>query len=85
MSILLVISSGPYGIVRHPGYTATILGLVLVTPLLLGSWWAFIPAMLATLCLILHTALEDRTLQKELSGYEAYTRKVPYRLIPGLW
>lgn len=80
-----VIESGPYGIVRHPGYTTTLFGLVLAIPLLLGSWWAFIPAMLATLCLIVRTALEDRTLQKELSGYDAYTRKVRYRLIPGLW
>ncbi len=80
-----VITSGPYGIVRHPGYTATILGLVLATPLLLGSWWAFIPAILSTACLTVRTALEDQTLRKELSGYEAYTRKVRYRLVPGLW
>ncbi|MBE9103316.1 methyltransferase family protein [Vacuolonema iberomarrocanum] len=80
-----VIESGPYGIVRHPGYTATLFGLILAMPLLLGSWWAFIPAMLATLCLIVRTALEDRTLQQELSGYDTYTRKVRYRLIPGLW
>ena len=80
-----VITSGPYRIVRHPGYTATLLGLVLATPLLLGSWWAFIPAVLSMLCLILRTALEDRTLRKELSGYEAYARKVHYRLLPGLW
>ncbi len=80
-----VIQSGPYGIVRHPGYTATILGLLLATPFLLGSWWAFIPAILSTVCLIIRTALEDRTLQKELPGYEAYTHKVRYRLLPGLW
>ncbi len=80
-----VIDSGPYRIVRHPGYIATILGLVLATPLLLGSWWAFIPAILAAVCLILRTVLEDRTLRQELSGYEAYTRKVHYRLLPGLW
>ena len=80
-----VIESGPYRIVRHPGYLATILGLVLPTPLLLGSWWAFIPTILAMACLILRTVLEDRTLRKELSGYEAYTRKVRYRLLPGLW
>lgn len=80
-----VIESGPYGIVRHPGYIAIVLGLVLAMPLLLGSWWAFVPAMLCTLSLILRTALEDRTLQKELSGYKAYSQKVRYRLIPGLW
>ena len=80
-----VIESGPYKIVRHPGYIALILGLLLATPLLLGSWWAFMPAILAVLCLLLRTILEDRTLQQELSGYEAYTKKVPYRLIPGIW
>ncbi len=80
-----VIESGPYRIVRHPGYLATILGLILPTPLLLGSWWAFIPTILAMACLILRTVLEDRTLRQELSGYEAYTRKVRYRLLPGLW
>ena len=80
-----VIESGPYRIVRHPGYIAIILGLILATPLLLGSWWAFIPAILAMVCLIIRTILEDRTLRQELSGYEAYTKKVPYRLLPGLW
>jgi len=80
-----VIDSGPYGIVRHPGYATTILGLVVAMPLLLGSCWAFIPAILTTLCLILRTALEDRTLYKELPGYEAYIGKVRYRLLPGLW
>lgn len=80
-----VIESGPYRIVRHPGYIATILGLVLAMPLLLGAWWALIPALLSTACLILRTALEDRTLQQELVGYEEYTHKVRYRLLPGLW
>ncbi len=80
-----VIESGPYRIVRHPGYMATILGLVLATPLLLGSWWAFIPAILAMVCLLLRTVLEERTLGQELSGYEAYTKKVHYRLLPGIW
>ena len=80
-----VIESGPYRIIRHPGYLATLLGLVLPTPLLLGSWWAFIPTILAMASLILRTVLEDRTLRKELLGYEVYTQKVRYRLVPGLW
>ncbi|MDJ0592776.1 MAG: isoprenylcysteine carboxylmethyltransferase family protein [Pleurocapsa sp. MO_226.B13] len=80
-----VIDSGPYSIIRHPGYATIILGLVLAMPLLLGSWWAFSPAILTTLCLVLRTALEDRTLRQELTGYEAYTSKVRYRLLPGLW
>ncbi len=80
-----VVESGPYRFVRHPGYLAIILGLILAAPLLLGSWWAFIPALLSTSCLVIRTALEDRLLQQELSGYAAYARRVPYRLLPGVW
>ncbi|HEC03484.1 MAG TPA: isoprenylcysteine carboxylmethyltransferase family protein [Phycisphaerales bacterium] len=80
-----VIDSGPYRIVRHPGYLGTIFGFALAAPLLLGSWWAFIPAAIAVASLVLRTALEDRTLKKELDGYEAYTQNVRYRLLPGLW
>ena len=80
-----VIDSGPYRIVRHPGYLGTIFGFALDAPLLLGSWWAFIPAAIAVASLVLRTALEDRTLRKELDGYEAYTQTVRYRLVPGVW
>jgi len=80
-----VIDSGPYRIVRHPGYLGTIFGFALAAPLLLGSWWAFVPAVIAIASLVLRTALEDRTLRKELDGYEAYTQNVRYRLLPGLW
>ncbi|MHC4118834.1 MAG: methyltransferase family protein [Planctomycetota bacterium] len=80
-----VIDSGPYRIVRHPGYLGAIFGFVLAAPLLLGSWWAFLPAALATVCLVIRTILEDRTLQKELDGYESYAQNVRYRLLPGVW
>lgn len=80
-----VIDSGPYRTVRHPGYVGTIMGLVLGSPFLLGSWWAFIPAILTTFGLILRTALEDRMLMAELEGYKEYAERVPYRLIPYLW
>lgn len=80
-----VIDSGPYRIVRHPGYLGAIFGFVLAAPLLLGSWWAFVPAVIAVACLVVRTALEDRTLQKELEGYESYTRNVRHRLLPGVW
>ena len=46
---------------------------------------AFIPAPAAAAVLILRTALEDRLLRRELPGYEAYARKVRYRLLPGVW
>jgi protein-S-isoprenylcysteine O-methyltransferase Ste14 len=80
-----VIDTGPYAIVRHPGYLATIIGFILPAPLLLGSWFAFAPAILTTICLIVRTVLEDRTLRKELPGYEEYAKRVRYRLLYGIW
>ncbi len=79
-----VCSSGPYRVVRHPGYVGSILQC-LGAPLLLGSWWALIPGLLAALCVVARTALEDRTLQAELPGYKEYAGQVRYRLLPGLW
>jgi protein-S-isoprenylcysteine O-methyltransferase Ste14 len=80
-----VIDSGPYRIVRHPGYLATIIGFIFATPFLLGSWWAFIPTCIAAASIIIRTFLEDRTLRNELSGYEDYARRIRYRLLPGVW
>lgn len=80
-----VITSGPYRFVRHPGYVGTIAGYALAPPLLLGSWWAFIPALFSALSLIIRTVLEDRMLQNELDSYAAYTERVRYRLVPNLW
>jgi protein-S-isoprenylcysteine O-methyltransferase Ste14 len=79
-----VITSGPYRFVRHPGYLGLII-FTLATPLLLGSRWAFIPAVLMLVLIITRTALEDRTLQSELAGYPAYAERVRYRLLPGIW
>ena len=79
-----VASGGPYRFVRHPGYVGTIL-FYLATPLLFGSLWAVIPAILAAATLVVRTALEDKTLQAELSGYKEYAERVRYRLLPGIW
>jgi len=79
-----VATEGPYRFVRHPGYTGAILSF-LGSPLLLGSWWAFIPTAIGIGGYVLRTALEDKTLQLELEGYQAYTEQVHYRLIPGVW
>jgi len=77
-------TSGPYRFVRHPGY-ASLLGSYLMIPLALGSLWAFIPTLVLVANLFLRTALEDRTLQNELEGYQDYAARVRYRLIPGIW
>ncbi|NTU89082.1 MAG: isoprenylcysteine carboxylmethyltransferase family protein [Actinobacteria bacterium] len=79
-----VCSSGPYKYIRHPGYLGMI-AYYLVTPLILGSWWAMIPAFVIAMLFVLRTRLEDRTLHKKLPGYREYAARVKYRLIPGLW
>lgn len=79
-----VISTGPYRIVRHPGYAGGLFGYIFI-PLLLNSVWAFIPAILLCIVMVIRTALEDKTLQAELPGYKEYTRRTRYRLLPWIW
>jgi protein-S-isoprenylcysteine O-methyltransferase Ste14 len=79
-----VIDSGPYSVVRHPGYVGGTLFFV-GTPLALGSVWALFPAVLASLLLVLRTKWEDETLQAKPQGYKEYTERVRYRLFPGIW
>ncbi len=79
-----VATGGPYRFVRHPSYVGIIL-FELSVPVLLASWWALIPSALNVVLVILRTALEDRTLQTELSGYANYARQRRYRLVPGIW
>jgi protein-S-isoprenylcysteine O-methyltransferase Ste14 len=79
-----VVSAGPYAVVRHPGYSGALL-FSLASPAALGSVWALLPAVLTAAVLVLRTALEDRTLQKELAGYAEYAARVRWRLAPGLW
>jgi protein-S-isoprenylcysteine O-methyltransferase Ste14 len=79
-----VIDTGPYAIVRHPGY-AFGSGFFLGMPSALGSYWALIPAALVCPLLVLRTIWEDQTLREELPGYKEYAQRVRYRLIPGVW
>ena len=79
-----VAAGGPYRYVRHPGNLSTIL-FELALSILLASWAAVAAGGACAILFILRTALEDRTLQVELIGYAGYARRVPYRLIPGVW
>jgi protein-S-isoprenylcysteine O-methyltransferase Ste14 len=81
----LLISTGPYTLVRHPGYFATMTGYLFGTALMLHSWWACVPAVLGALRLCFAAATEDRILLQTLAGYRAYAERVPYRLFPGIW
>jgi protein-S-isoprenylcysteine O-methyltransferase Ste14 len=79
-----VIDTGPYAIIRHPGYIGAVL-LGTGIALALGSLWALVPVVLVKLVLLYRTAREDATLQAELTGYADYARRVRYRWMPGLW
>jgi protein-S-isoprenylcysteine O-methyltransferase Ste14 len=79
-----VVTTGPYARVRHPMYTGMIV-LMAGLPLVLGSWWAFIPAGSLTLGLIIRMLFEDALLRRELPGYEEYACRTRRRLIPGIW
>ncbi len=79
-----VVDVGPYRAIRHPGYAGLCLWAI-ASPFLLLSWWAFVPAAVVVAWIVLRTALEDRTLRRELNGYEAFARRTRYRLLPGAW
>lgn len=77
----VVCTTGPYRIVRHPGYVGMIVSLV-GFPLVIGSYWSFIPVIASVLVLIVRATFEDRFLKEQLAGYREYSRVVPYKLIP---
>lgn len=79
-----VITTGPYAIVRHPGYVAALLW-AFAGPFVVGSALGLLPGAIAAAVMVLRTHLEDRTLQAELGGYKDYAKRVRYRLLPGLW
>ena len=79
-----VVDTGPYAFVRHPGYVG-FAGWTLSVPFFLVSWWALLPVFLAIIGIVIRTALEDRTLLLELTGYDEYASRVRYRLIAGVW
>ena len=79
-----VVSTGLYGVVRHPMYLATIL-MFLPIPLILGSLWGLIPFAFYPILIAARIVDEERLLEAELDGYKEYKAKVKYRLIPFIW
>lgn len=79
-----VIDTDVYGIVRHPMYVGMTV-LYVVSPIVLGSWWAVIPALVIIPVIVFRILDEEKALEKELPGYVEYKQKVKYRLIPFVW
>ena len=79
-----VISTGLYGIVRHPMYLATLL-MFLPIPLILGSLWGLIPFAFYLPIIVVRIRNEEKVLTEGLSGYAEYKNSVKYRLIPFVW
>ena len=79
-----VVDTGLYAIVRHPMYAATIL-MFCSMPLILGSLPAFEVFLLYPFFLALRIRDEEKLLTEELEGYEAYRKKVRYKIIPFIW
>jgi protein-S-isoprenylcysteine O-methyltransferase Ste14 len=79
-----VVSTGLYGLVRHPMYTGNVVMLIGI-PLALGSYLGLVFVMPALIVLALRIRDEEKLLQEQLNGYREYTEKVRHRLVPGMW
>lgn len=79
-----VVSTGVYGVVRHPMYLGASLMFV-GGPLLLGSAWGLLLGVALVLLLARRIVAEEKLLARELEGYEAYRNRVRYRLLPRIW
>ena len=79
-----VIDTDVYGIVRHRMYVGVVV-LFLVSPIVLGSWWAIIPALPVIPLIAARIKDEEIALEQDLPGYKEYKQKVKFRLIPLVW
>ncbi|MCR4665446.1 MAG: isoprenylcysteine carboxylmethyltransferase family protein [Paludibacteraceae bacterium] len=79
-----VVSTGLYGIVRHPMYAATLI-LFLSMPLVLASPWSFAIMLLYIPIIALRIRNEEQVLERELKGYTEYKQRVRYKVIPFIW
>ena len=79
-----VVSTGLYGLVRHPMYTGNVIMMIGI-PLALGSYWGLVFVVPGLIVLASRIRDEEKLLQKELDGYREYTQKVRYRLVPCMW
>jgi len=79
-----VVSTGLYGVVRHPMYVGVVIMMAGV-PLALGSYWGLLVLIPGLALLAVRILDEEKMLRIELAGYDEYTQKVHYRLVPYVW
>lgn len=79
-----VVSTGLYGVVRHPMYVGVLI-MMIGMPLALASYWGLLTIIPGTLVFVARITDEEKALREELAGYDEYTEKVHYRLVPGVW
>jgi protein-S-isoprenylcysteine O-methyltransferase Ste14 len=79
-----VVSTGLYGLVRHPMYAFALI-MIAGMPLALDSYWGLVTLVPAVAVLAYRITDEEKMLRQELDGYSAYTQEVHYRLVPGVW
>lgn len=79
-----LVSTGLYGIVRHPMYFGNVI-LMIGISLGLGSYWALLLVLVGVLLMAVRIKDEEKMLTEQLDGYRHYTTKVRYRLVPLVW
>ena len=79
-----VVSTGLYGLVRHPMYVGALI-LIVGMPLALGSYWGLLTIIPGVLIFVARITDEEKALRQDLAGYDEYIEKVHYRLVPGVW
>ena len=77
-------STGLYGVVRHPMYVGALI-MTLGTPLALGSYWGLLVVVAGVFVFVARILDEEKALRQDLEGYAEYGEKVHYRLVPGVW
>ncbi|OWV98189.1 hypothetical protein ATY81_19690 [Rhizobium sp. R72] len=79
-----VISTGLYGVVRHPMY-ASALAMFFGVPLALGSYWGVLVVFPVIGGLVARLLDEEKYLVRNLAGYAEYRNEIRWRLLPGIW
>jgi protein-S-isoprenylcysteine O-methyltransferase Ste14 len=78
-----IVSTGLYKFVRHPiylGYLVTHLGFAIANP----AGWNLFVLVAADVALMLRAVREEQTLTRD-EAYRAYTERVRWRIVPGVF